>query len=37
MRQHYTIKPQTPTWADLALAIVIGLALAAVLVYWWST
>jgi hypothetical protein len=37
MRQHYTIKPQTPTRADLALAIVIGVALAAALVHWWST
>lgn len=37
MRQHYTTKRQAPVWADLALAIVIGVALAAALVYWWST
>lgn len=36
MRQHYKTQTKTPLWADFALAIAIGVVLAALLVAWWS-
>jgi hypothetical protein len=37
MRQNYKTTPKASLWLDLALATVIGVAIAAALVYWWST
>jgi len=36
MRQHYKTETKTPLWADFALAIAIGIMLAALVFFWWS-
>jgi hypothetical protein len=36
MRQHYKTTPKASPWLDLALATVIGIAIAALLFFWWS-